>query len=847
MRATTTPRPSLQRALSTLVAMVLALTFAVVAQQSADATTATASAYTINWKASTVSGRSDLGFQWSPDHKSLVYFYNTGDSAKLTGAEVLEQLTAQLAPGRLLDGTDKKKAENSESPFSQGDPESSYYYYGEKTNVLDLVSVDNLYGGTEVAPYGGSDAILGADKGKTEISARNGAGAFTITAPTGNALLDPATLSVQRLYISDQSILFDVGEKSSATTTKPVNVYFMGYTLRPYYTTAGSVTLETELNDKLPKLPTYFFMGGDATNANGTSTQAFGSIDSTKALIDVHPSKEGLKVQDVCLLDGNDVVNLNCRAQNSAGGITTVTNGDGTWGFAGDGRDGPGGSYALQLKVTDSSDTTSTYDQTNAPFIRLQEYTDRVADANPVQKNTGEALDADSFFAKMEIDIRSGYQSKVPEAFQDEFRTKHSDEFTRSIYGYKAATIVPNADIASFPKYGSYDVLVDTTSKYGQVRRNTIKVKFSPVAPSVTAVADPAALTDAEKTKVADAVRTANPALPAEAVITVGADGATTITYPAGFGPADTLNAADTVKKAESASYDLKAPATLVPVQDPSALTEAEKAAVKKAVEDANSDLPDGVKISVADDGAVTVTYADGTTDSLKPEQTVKKADNAAFDPKAPATLVPVQDPKALTEAEKAAVKKAVEDANPDLPAGAVVSVDADGAVTVTYADGTTDTLSSSDTVKEMIVIKPTFDPKGKGADGKPFVIDAASFDPANCTISPYVTVPKDEGVIYTVKTSDGTVLKADGNGHYTYAYGDSVTVTAAAAEGYRFADGTTTEWTYKAPKPAVCLPATSGKLAKTGFDGGIIALSALLLTVGAGGVLLAKRRKSAS
>ncbi|MCF2712066.1 hypothetical protein, partial [Schaalia hyovaginalis] len=68
---------------------------------------------------------------------------------------------------------------------------------------------------------------------------------------------------------------------------------------------------------------------------------------------------------------------------------------------------------------------------------------------------------------------------------------------------------------------------------------------------------------------------------------------------------------------------------------DPKALTEAEKAAVKKAVEDANSDLPDGAKISVADDGAVTVTYADGTTDSLKPEQTVKKADNAAFDPKA--------------------------------------------------------------------------------------------------------------------------------------------------------------------------------------------------------------------
>ncbi|MDY6214571.1 MAG: hypothetical protein SPH79_08800, partial [Schaalia hyovaginalis] len=584
--------------------MVLALTFAVVAQQSAGATTATASAYTIKWKASTVSGRSDLGFQWSPDHKSLVYLYNKTDATALTGAEVLEQLTAQLAPGRLLDGGDKRKAEKSETPFSKTEPEGFYFYYDKKTNVLDLVSVDELYGGTTVAPYGGSDTILGADKGKTEISARNGAGAFTITAPTGNARLDPATLSVQRLYISDQSILFDTGERGNTTTTKPVNVYFMGYTQIPYYTTLGASTMTTDMVDNFPNLPTYFFMGGDTANANGTNTQAIRSIDPTKALIDAHPSKEGLTVQDVCLLDGNDVLNLSCRAGNSAGGIKTVTNDDGTWGFAGDGQDGPGGSYSLQLKVTDSSGATSTYDQTTAPFIRLQEYTDRVADANPVQKNTGEALDADSFFAKMEIDIRSGYQSKVPEAFQDEFRTKHSDEFTRSIHGYKAATIVPNADIASFPKYGSYDVLVDTTSKYGQVRRNTIKVKFSPVAPSVTAVADPAALTDAEKTKVADAVRTANPALPAEAVITVDADGATTITYPAGFGPADTLNAADTVKKAESASYDLKAPAMLVPVQDPSALTEAEKAAVKKAVEDANPDLPAGAVVSVGADGA---------------------------------------------------------------------------------------------------------------------------------------------------------------------------------------------------------------------------------------------------
>ncbi|MCF2712061.1 hypothetical protein, partial [Schaalia hyovaginalis] len=184
---------------------------------------------------------------------------------------------------------------------------------------------------------------------------------------------------------------------------------------------------------------------------------------------------------------------------------------------------------------------------------------------------------------------------------------------------------------------------------------------------------DPKALTEAEKAAVKKAVEDANSDLPAGAVVSVGADGAVTVTYA--DGTTDSLKPEQTVKKADNAAFDPKAPATLVPVQDPSALTEAEKAAVKKAVEDANPDLPAGAVVSVGADGAVTVTYADGTTDSLKPEQTVKKADNAAFDPKAPATLVPVQDPSALTEAEKAAVKKAVEDANSDLPDGAKISV----------------------------------------------------------------------------------------------------------------------------------------------------------------------------
>ncbi|NQH17219.1 YSIRK-type signal peptide-containing protein, partial [Streptococcus suis] len=165
-----------------------------------------------------------------------------------------------------------------------------------------------------------------------------------------------------------------------------------------------------------------------------------------------------------------------------------------------------------------------------------------------------------------------------------------------------------------------------------------------------------------------------------------------------------------------------------VEVKNPDKLTDAEKEAVKKAVEDSN-DLPAGTEVTVSDNGTVTVTYPDKSTDTIQPADTVKaakdtdkdgftdteeeKAGTNATDPSSTpagqdsagqltpglAEPVEVKNPDKLTDAEKEAVKKAVGETN-DLPAGTEVSVSDNGTVTVTYPDKSTDTIQPAETVK---------------------------------------------------------------------------------------------------------------------------------------------------
>ncbi|HEM3582289.1 TPA: FIVAR domain-containing protein, partial [Streptococcus suis] len=124
----------------------------------------------------------------------------------------------------------------------------------------------------------------------------------------------------------------------------------------------------------------------------------------------------------------------------------------------------------------------------------------------------------------------------------------------------------------------------------------------------------------------------------------------------------------------------------------------------------------------------VTVTYQDGSKDKIfVPVDTdtdkdgfsnkeEEKAGTSATDPASTpagqdsagrlnpslAEPVEVKNPDKLTDAEKEAVKKAVEDSN-DLPAGTTVSVANDGTVTVTYPDNSTDTIKPKDAVTQFV------------------------------------------------------------------------------------------------------------------------------------------------
>ena len=145
--------------------------------------------------------------------------------------------------------------------------------------------------------------------------------------------------------------------------------------------------------------------------------------------------------------------------------------------------------------------------------------------------------------------------------------------------------------------------------------------KLAVKAPTPVEVTDPENVTPEEQGKIKKAIKDANPDLNlTDDDITVDNKGNVTVTKDS---KSATLTPAQTVKKAG----EIKAPKTPVEVKDPTNLTKEEKEAVEKAVKEANPTLPADAKVTVGDDGAVTVTDKDGKPiGTLTPAQTTKKA-----------------------------------------------------------------------------------------------------------------------------------------------------------------------------------------------------------------------------
>ena len=169
------------------------------------------------------------------------------------------------------------------------------------------------------------------------------------------------------------------------------------------------------------------------------------------------------------------------------------------------------------------------------------------------------------------------------------------------------ASITPTVEIPAGP-------VTAKASKDGNTSDESAP-KVATKDPAITPVVNPSALTDAEKAKVADEVKKANPTA---SKVEVGNDGTATVTFP--DGSVAVLTPEKTVKEADS--NGVKNPA-ITPVVNPSALTDAEKAKVADEVKKAN---PTASKVEVGNDGTATVTFPDGSVAVLTPEKTVKKA-----------------------------------------------------------------------------------------------------------------------------------------------------------------------------------------------------------------------------
>ena len=226
---------------------------------------------------------------------------------------------------------------------------------------------------------------------------------------------------------------------------------------------------------------------------------------------------------------------------------------------------------------------------------------------------------------------------------------------------------------------------------------NDGKAKDNAVTPaSKTKVANPEKLTDAEKKAIEDKVKAANPG----ATVVVDDKGNATVVKD---GNVSVIPSTDLVKVEDDATKpnggnDANTPAAKTVVVDPDSLTKDEQDEIIAKVQAVNP----GATVVVDEKGNATVTKGDGTVlnipalDLVIPaEKLADEATNAKV--KTPAFRTLVGDKENLTDAEKEAVKKAIEAVNP----GATVVVDDKGNATVTMPDGSTVTISKEQLVKD--------------------------------------------------------------------------------------------------------------------------------------------------
>ncbi|VFB15796.1 Parasporal protein [Urinicoccus massiliensis] len=207
-------------------------------------------------------------------------------------------------------------------------------------------------------------------------------------------------------------------------------------------------------------------------------------------------------------------------------------------------------------------------------------------------------------------------RDKVAEAVKKANKTKLSESAVVNVDGNGNVTVTDG------DKKGTLDAdkTIKPFDRTGKNFNDNIKI---------TEVSDKDHLTEAEKQAVREAVKAANPDLAFKnSEIQVDANGK--VTVPMGKNESGNpiykeIAPEKTVKDDDAnTTISLKAPAKTY-VQDPSSLTEADKTAVEAAVRTANPTLPEGAKVTVANDGSVTVTSGSKVGTLAQADTVVKK------------------------------------------------------------------------------------------------------------------------------------------------------------------------------------------------------------------------------
>ena len=285
-----------------------------------------------------------------------------------------------------------------------------------------------------------------------------------------------------------------------------------------------------------------------------------------------------------------------------------------------------------------------------------------------------------------------------------------------------------------------------------------------------TVAANPEKLTDAEKKAIEDKVKAVNPG----ATVVVDDKGNATVTTPEG--KTAVIPATDLVKSAEDAAKpnagnDVAKPADKTLVKDPAKLTDEEKAAIAAKVKEVNP----GATVVVDDKGNATVTTPEGktavipATDLVKTEADLGK-ENAGNDINTPTARTAVANKDALTDAEKEAVKKAVEGVNP----GATVVVDDKGNATVTTKDGKVAVIPAS---KLVIPADKVTDAAAQSGINTP----AARTLVANKDSLTPEEIAKIKAAVEAV--NPGATVVVDAKGNATVTTKDGVTATISAEQ----------------------------------------------------------------